>query len=1193
MILLRPLVLPAFLFAAAAAPADSYYKEPPLFSTAPNETASVTTLTRFGPVGMSLELHQPAFVLKVGDIEPDSPAAATGEFRKGQIIDSINGESLKDIDPRIQLGRMIEAAEAADGVLRFAIRDDADSPAREVVVRIPAIGAYSPTWPLDCPKSDRIVRDFADYLATPGSNKGFADFGMLFLLSTGDDRDLPPVREWVHSLADRRASGYAWHIGYGGLAICEYYLRTGDPVALGVIQKWVDAAAAGEYLDGWAGRGGVTRLNYGAGHLNAAGTGVVTFLLLAKQCGADVDEDLLQRTLVHLFRYAGRGVNPYGDDRPENSFVDNGKNGLLAFTMAAAASLTPEGDDSIYARARDQMALTGFYTTTFMLHGHTGGGIGEIWRSAAMGLLHDTLPDQYRDFMDHRKWHYDMSRRFDGSFAILGGAGYDKVEWGNCFPMAYTIPRKTLRITGAPPSEFSKSHQLPENPWGTDADRPFVSLEAPLDGAGHRHHDATTEKLARMSAKPLILALNSQEEISDDDIRRYVHHHEFLIRNLVAAHAAGLSVDYMFRRPGSPVRPHLLLEFSQSEDPRVRDIGFRAARAAFTPDADWSGGIFALAIERLEDDAESWWVKDAALAVIGGGTAEMIVPHVDLLISYLEHPEQWLQNGALMALAVVSTDERSYERVLPAVAEVFRTNQRISTIGGPHWAIRGRLGEADEAVRALALETLGMTYADYAGTRSWQGGQNLAHHFEEHIDVIAQTLAAVPGGYDVLYEAAKLRYPDEPLPHKQVFLSADHTSFGSALQEAIKPIIRNELIYQFIGQNRRRILTDVTPNQQRGVVTNSIDELVDLYQRVGVRDNDWKPFGPDLRNAQWHYLTFDPPEKQEYDLSPWRYRPVTLPDGMENWFEPDFDPAQAGWGTGQQPFGQYRGELSAVAAYRSDQPRTLWEHEVLLTRGTFDFPPLKPGHMYRLRVQTGQGVGAGDGFKVYINGRQLVETREGLGRRAGDTIRGGWITADFAEDFAGGPVTIAATSFLRYGDRAIVTMPPVPQGTFSLWLEERKIPPLDQEVLRRAATFVPMRSAEWQANIDPESGEPRTDEGKFRYDGTFTANPAVAGRWTTVDEVVNITDFDPDNATRPGRPLIGQITFNDDGSTEDPDWIWSGDTLMDIANFVAHRITPRTIGGSDYLFIESGGFDVRKPAGWRCTLLVLKRQADE
>ena len=66
--------------------------------------------------------------------------------------------------------------------------------------------------------------------------------------------------------------------------------------------------------------------------------------LLAKECGAKVDEEQLRRVLVHWYRMAGRGNNSYRNNRPEGSFVDNGKNGLVAFAMAAAASLTPEGE---------------------------------------------------------------------------------------------------------------------------------------------------------------------------------------------------------------------------------------------------------------------------------------------------------------------------------------------------------------------------------------------------------------------------------------------------------------------------------------------------------------------------------------------------------------------------------------------------------------------------------------------------------------------------------------------------------------------------------------------------------------------------------------------------------------------------------------------------------------------------------
>jgi hypothetical protein len=1181
-----PLVLGTAMHCVAA---ESFYKEEPLFSTAPGVEKSVNAITRFGPVGMAIDLHGPTFTMWAGAIEPGSPAEAAG-LQKGQIIESINGESLKDIDPRIQLGGIIEKAEAADGIMNFMVKDSATTAAKEVTVKIPVLGAYSKTWPLDCPKSDKIIRGFADYISKPESDKGFADAGMLFLLSTGDDKDLAAVGEWVHGLAKKKSSGYAWHLGFGGIPLCEYYLRTGDPEAMPVIQSWVEAAAKGEYLDAWAGRGGVTKLGYGNGHLNAGGTSVVTFLLLAKQCGAEVDDSLLQRTLVHFFRYAGRGTNPYGDDRPETSFVDNGKNGNLSFAMAAAASLTPDGENSVYARARDVTALTSFYTTTFMLHGHTGGGIGEIWRSASMALLHEKKRLQYREFMDNRKWHYEMSRRFDSSFGILGGAGYDKIEWGACYPWAYTFPRKTLRITGAPPSKFSKQYKLPEHPWGTAADEVFLSMESAAYKDGKRA-DISGETLAKDSAKPLIIRLN-EKELTDDEIRRYVHHPEYLIRHMVSYNAAGLSCDYMFPKPGQRIRYDLMLEFCEDKDPRVRNAGFRAAIKAFDPENDFSKRAFHLAIERLKDDNESWWVKDACLSLIAQATPDMIVPQVDVILPYLEHQEQWLQNGALMALANVITDERCYAKVLPPVGELIQTTPRQSTTSGPLYAIRQQLPNATPNVRDLALKAIGDAYANYSGGDKWVGGQDLTGHRKETLGVLAAALAEVPGGLDVLYEVSKKQFPGDPLPHDEIFLAADPEKFGLELKGAILPLIREELIYQYIGTNRRSIFNDIRSPAQRGTVTNSIDGLVSLYNKIGVRDYDWKPFGPDLKNEPWNYFTFDPKEQQKYDLTPWRYRTVTYPAGMEDWFAKDFDPAKASWKKGQFPLGQFNGKLGDIQSPYNQwdaTPRTLWEKEVLLVRGTFELPPAKTGHIYRLRVQTGQGVGAGDGFRVYINGKQLVEDKLGLGRRAGDNIRGGWITEEFTGEFGNGPVTLAATSFLKYGDRAIVTMPPVPRGIFSMWLEERQLPPLDDAVLRKAATFVPMFSSEWQAQNDLENEKPATDDDKFRYDGKFTTNPAVPGSWTTMETVAASGDFKPGGKPNPGRAPFRAITFNADGTTSESRWIWSGDTLMDLENSVALKITPQTIAGAEYLFIEAGGYSPKNSSDWKCPLMVLKK----
>ncbi len=204
-----------------------YYSEQPPFHFYPDPAGLRYTIHRVGPLGFGVELRQPAFTMYVSHIEAGSPAAAAGKLKIGQIVESINGEVLKDIDPRVQLGNLITRIEATDGIARLMVKDSEAGEAYPVEIRIPVRGGYSETWPVDCPKSDRIVREFADFLATQPQGWGAA----LFLLSTGEDKDLDVVRRWFQNL-NPAGTGHPWSIGYTGPAICEYYLRTGDESVL-------------------------------------------------------------------------------------------------------------------------------------------------------------------------------------------------------------------------------------------------------------------------------------------------------------------------------------------------------------------------------------------------------------------------------------------------------------------------------------------------------------------------------------------------------------------------------------------------------------------------------------------------------------------------------------------------------------------------------------------------------------------------------------------------------------------------------------------------------------------------------------------------------------------------------------------------------------------------------------------------
>jgi hypothetical protein len=1179
---------------ALAETADSFYKGPALFSLRPMGTKTVEVIERFGPVGMKLHLVQPMFTLEIAEIEPGSPADQTGKFKQGQIIESINGEKLADIDPRIQLGNMITAAEAGDGILKFAIKGEAEP----VVVKIPALGEYSATWPLDCPKSDRIIDNFANYISQPGiiqswnnSRSRAFGLGMLFLLSTGDDKYLPVVREWALNYED---TSHPWQIGYAGLAMCEYYLRTGDQEVLEKIQLWVDIAERTQVNDSWVGRGGITNnIHYGGGHLNAAATGMLTFLLLAKESGADVPDRTLHSALRHFYRYSGRGGNPYGDAVPESGYADNGKNGLLAFAMAAAAALDPDGEDSIYAAARDYSALDSFYSTTFMLHGHTGGGIGEIWRSAAMGLVFEKFPKQYRDFMDSRRWHYELSRHWDGSFAILGGGQrYDNVNWGAGYTLAYTMPRKKLRLNGAPPTRFSKQYKLPERPWGNAADEEFVTTD-PVPFPDGTVQDLSGETLEIDGALQNFRRLHAATPISDEELWKILHHRNYIYRHNAAVTLLGVHSNHIGKQVGrGEVRTELLRKALASDQARIRRSILhgleRVLRIVSPEEAEQllTKDVFDTVASFLKNPEESWYVKQGAMNVMAYAPEAWLVPHADLLLSFLNHEEQWLQRAALDALAPIAGVPSTYEKVIPAVAELIRTNQRPFVTVGMHSKMRDHINAAAPEVHELATKHLGKSYAEFEPTSPEPGGLDTTRLINNHLRFIAESIADIPGGYDLLYQIARERQPNAILPHKDIFLQADAADLSAELRENISPIVRDELIPAFVGQNRAELhnLAKQT-SQTQFPGEDKINELARLHARAGDDVYQWKVFS-NLREAEWHYYSFDPiPEEQvAYDRLNVRYREVTMPENTIDWQLPSFDPAAAGWKVGKSPFANYLGELPTKpfskcgpkcvgpGCYGAVQPNTLWEKKVLLLHGKFDIPELKPGHRYRIRVNMGEHVGNGNGYGIWINGKQLTEITRSIPTGKAETPMGAFITAPFHEEFQGDePVTIAVKSFIRYADirKGLPTKKEL-QGRISLQIEEQNIPPINDELVRQTATLVGMKGDAWLQSYIEDNADEDPDGHLFRWDGKFVANDHITGTWKLLGETTDPDGVGPGkNLTSARNSDFRSVTFKDGGDTNLATRLWSGDILMNLDQYCAQRMLTKLIDGKEILLIQS------------------------
>jgi len=1157
--------------------AEGYYKEPPQFHYTPDPTAPRNEIGRLGPLGLGLELLQPAFTMKISTVEEGSPAALTGKLKNGQFIASINGEVLKDIDPRVQLGNLITKIEATDGIVRLMIKDTPAAAAYPVEFKIPVLGAYSDSWPLNCPKSDAIVRNFADYLDRADT----AGWGAaLFLLSTGEEKDLALVRRWFSGKLGTDNPGFPWSIGYTGPAICEYYLRTGDASVLPAIQSRCDYLKRTIYNGSWMGRGAA---NYGymaGGHMNAAGVHALTFLLMAKECGVDVDEHTLQTSLQHFFRYVGRGNVPYGDGLPEGGYTDNGRVGGLAFAMQAAANLTPDGENSVYAKARDISATKSFYSTSWLFHGHTGGGIGELWRGPAMGLVKDTRPQQYRSFMNERRWMYELARTHEGAFGWSDGQNisYTQINTGkpggNYIPLIYTLPRQKLRLYGAPPTQYSKTYKLPARPWGTAADDVFYSLEAGELAPG-QGLDVSKESLRTDASAPIMRRLD-KEPPTDEMLLGYALHIDQGIRSV----AAGRIVKYG--------RHDLILPLLKSSDPRGRHTGLEALSGAIGKgqDALMNDEVVAAVAGIIEDPAESWWVVEAALNVFAKARPAQIAAHVDRLAYWLRHDEWWLRKAALTAVTPIVVDQRYAAKILPIVGDMIANNERAVALS-PVYGIVSALQTAPAEVQQLGVEVLGQAYLKFPKTLEAPGGQNMSNGVDYLLRGIADNLSSMPGGFDKLYQVSRQRFPDETLPHLDLYMKADTTAFGPVVKNAFEPLMRDLLIWQYVAENREKLAKEISAQMP----DKAIDGLVDLYQKVGVRDYDWTLWGSARDKIAWQYVTYDPPEEKLWERggeSGGRYREVSWPKGAEDWMKPGFDAAQVGWKAGFAPFAHNDGKLAPVGDCTGEHhycgcgnpPNTFWEKEVLLMRAELKLPPMRAGYAYRLLVGGRSHVGSGEGSDVWINGKLKKNSRNrqpvlpGVGKRAGGRPWGFMIDEAFRKEFSGDTITIAATGFLPIHKSG------VKRNYQAFWFEEMKLPELGEEEVIRAMKAVPLRTAAWQASGD--------DADKFQFNGTFEANDEVLGSWEQLGQVASVEAFDPAARLKPNRNAPFQtLTFKPEGRTDDVLVMYSGNLLLDLRGNQALQMTRKELEGLVYLFIEAGGFKEEQMDDWTSPLYVL------
>lgn len=420
--------------------------------------AKVGCLMNMGPTGVRVWIR--GFQFEVVTVDAGSPA--DGILMPGDRVIGVASTAFSaEADSRITLGNAIGLAEATDGALNLTVARDGST--LNLTVKLPVTGPFAASWPYGCAKSQRVLHEACESVlkAQFPSGEVVTDGGIgtflsgLLLLSSGEARFMDGARRAAYATAAKAledADTENWGIGYGGLLLAEYYLATGDATVLGRLKELADYLSRGQMRCGSWGHAGPAG---GYGAMNQAGIICAITLVLAQECGVEVDPVALNRALAFYGQYAELGAVPYGDHAPGLSIPDD--NGKSAST-SILCSLHPEweGAASVFAQS---VAMSYWQRET----GHTGGLFSLVWGPLACAMAGK---DQFRTFMTYQEWFYNLCRTWRGDLVMLpyvealtrfDDSGY--TSFGGEFTTAgmaltFALPHHKLRILGAPHSVF-------------------------------------------------------------------------------------------------------------------------------------------------------------------------------------------------------------------------------------------------------------------------------------------------------------------------------------------------------------------------------------------------------------------------------------------------------------------------------------------------------------------------------------------------------------------------------------------------------------------------------------------------------------------------------------------------------------------------------------------------------------------
>jgi hypothetical protein len=444
-------------------------------------------LVNLGPTGARAILTEKTFIVKY--IFKDSPAF--GRLKIDDVIIGVFGKPFSSHTfgggphgyegPIMDLGLAIEKAEAKDG--KLVLNVSRDSKTIEVKIDLEPLGAFSPTFPLLCKKSELLRAKALKYLVDhPDSQHTMSHtrcaVALAMLASENPSQQAIGkgiALKWSGETPD--SGSWTWHLSYQLITLCEYYLLSKDSSVLPMIKTDVSFLQKAQYsgrikvwgptgdkslekedyakvdalqqlYDGGFGHGpytpGYSKPDGGYGP-NGYGPMQITTLLaitgwqLAARCGVDPGADRIKKAMDFHHRcvnaagavgYGGEFCLAFGIHDPAAYKRSTGGDNYVGRVGAAiiAHKLSPEFPESAEYLPMFRNYFNRAYRS--LPDGHGEPNLGIFW--GLMGAAASEDDKVLRTMMDYHKAYFNMVRCHDGSFVLLPGRDYaDNGYYGN------------------------------------------------------------------------------------------------------------------------------------------------------------------------------------------------------------------------------------------------------------------------------------------------------------------------------------------------------------------------------------------------------------------------------------------------------------------------------------------------------------------------------------------------------------------------------------------------------------------------------------------------------------------------------------------------------------------------------------------------------------------------------------------